>query len=441
MCAPLRISDHLLNAMWGATPTGTGTFKDGTTPLGTGTNTAGFANLTYTFTTTGAHSLTALQLFNNGAIVSAAFRRNDGRTYFINQSGAAFAADADLPGGPAQMLSAGAFTGWTYTNKQNEIETYNIGGKLTSITNRAGQTQTLTYSDGTGGANGGYLLDATGTPTTTVLPAGLLIRVTDPAGRTLQFGYDFGYDLANRVVKMTDPAGGVYRYGYTYTYTYPTDTIPSSNLSSVTYPDGKIKTYLYGEAINATAAPRVSFAHLLTGIVDENGNRFASWTYDGSGHATSSAHGALGSAIDHVSMVYGTPDASGNTTTSVTDAKGVIRSYTFGIKIGVVKTTGITGPPCDGCMAAYTYDTNGNIASRTDFKGNTACFARDTARNLELVRVEGLAPGHRLPRNPGQLLAHHRPGQRRAQDHHTMAPHPQDTGSRGRTAAHHELYI
>ena len=248
-----------------------------------------------------------------------------------------------------------------------------------SITNRVGFSQTLTYSDGTAGTNGGYFLDATGNPTTYVLSAGLLIRVTDPVGRMLQFGYD----TSSRVVKMTDPAGGVYLY--TYSGTQLTD-----NLTGVKYPDGKIRTYLYGEAANVSATPAagVSYVHSLTGIVDENGTRFASWTYDAQGRAASSEHGSFGSGIDHVGLAYGTPDANGNSTTSVTDPNNITRSYGFSTLLGVVKNTGITGSPCDGCSASFTYDTNGNVASRTDFNGNKTTYVYDLTRNLETSRTE-----------------------------------------------------
>src|SRR5581483_12339330 len=97
-------------------------------------------------------------------------------------------------------------------------------------------------------------LDSAGNPTTAVLAVGLLLRVVDPFGRSLTFGYDFN----TRIAKVTDPAGGVYLYGY--------DT--SNNIVSVTYPDSKQRQYVYNEpALNGgTSRP-----NLLTGIVDENG--------------------------------------------------------------------------------------------------------------------------------------------------------------------------
>lgn len=285
--------------------------------------------------------------------------------------------------------SGGSPTGWAFTNENDEVERYNTAGKLLSITNRAGLTQTLTYSDGTAGANGGYVLTAAGVATTTVLPAGKLIRVTDPAGRILKYGYD----AVGRVVLMTDPTGGKYHYAYSDASTL------TANLTSVTYPDGKIRTYRYGEAANVSATPNsgVSYAHSLTGIIDENGNRFASWTYGANGLAASSEQGAFGSGIDHVGMVYTAPNASGNSTTAVTDPRGNVRTYNFSTLLNVVQNSGITGLPCDGCTAAFTYDANGNVSSRTDFNGNTTCYSFDLTRNLELYRVEGLPPGMICP--------------------------------------------
>lgn len=324
----------------------------------------------------------AISYASNGTISTATVKRADGKQYYFNLSGTNFIGDADVVGSLVRsgVDASGNATGWTYRNESDELETYDGSGKLISITNKAGLSQMLTYSDGTAGANGGYVLDAAGVATAAVLPSGKLIRVTAPAGHTLQFGYD----TVGRAVKMTDPAGGAYQYSYSDT------TSLTANLTAVTYPDGKVKTYLYGEPANVSATPAtgVSYTHALTGIVDENGSRYASWTYDAQGRATSSEHGPLGSGIDHVGLAYTAPDANGNSSTSVTDPRGTVRSYTFSTLLGVVKNTGITGLPCNGCSAAFTYDANGNVASRTDFIGHKTTYQYNLARNLETGRTE-----------------------------------------------------
>jgi YD repeat-containing protein len=309
----------------------------------------------------------------NNVATTAIIKRDDGKQRFYSLVNGAWVGDADVVDTLVQLANA---TGWTYTNEADETEAYDANGTLISITNRAGLTQTLTYSC--------MPVSATcpvATPTTVAPVADLLITVTDPAGHTLQFGYD----AVGRVVTMADPSGGVYLYTYS-------DATPSANLTSVTYPDGKVRTYLYGETANVSATPNagVNYAHSLTGILDENGTRYASWTYDANGLATSSEHGALGSGIDHVGLSYGTPDANGNSTTSVTDVMGVNRSYSFSTLLGVVKNIGITGQPCNGCNATLSYDANGNAASRTDFNGNLTTYTYDLSRNLETSRTEGL---------------------------------------------------
>lgn len=213
---------------------------------------------------------------------------------------------------------------------------------MQSITDRAGLTQTLAYD-----------------------PNGHLISVTDATGRQLTFTYD----TSSRIATMTDPAGGL------YTYTYDA----SNNLSAVTYPDGKAKTYLYNEPANTSGA---NLPNALTGIVDENGNRYATYSYDTSGRAISTGHA---NGADLYTLAYDT------NSTVVTDPLGTARTYNFTTVLGVVKSTGVNQPGGSGCAAAgsnMTYDANGNVASRTDFNGVVTTYTYDLTRNLETSRTE-----------------------------------------------------
>lgn len=329
----------------------------------------------------------SISFVSNGTISTATAKRADGKSYYFNLTNGVWVGDADVVGNLVRLGvdASGNPIGWTYSNENDEVETSDAAGKLVSIANRAGLTQTLTYSCTPVSASCPVATSATVAPA-----AGLLITVTDPAGHQL----NFTYDASSRVKTMIDPSGGIYTYAYS-------GMLATDNLTTVTYPDGKIKTYLYGETANVSATPNtgVSYVHALTGIVDENGTRYASWTYDAAGRATSSEHGSFGSGIDHVGLAYGTPDASGNSTTTVTDVMGVTRSYTFSTLLGVVKNTGITGQPCNGCSSGFTYDANGNVVSRLDFNGNRTCYAYDQTRNLETARLEGLPPTTVCPAN------------------------------------------
>jgi YD repeat-containing protein len=213
---------------------------------------------------------------------------------------------------------------WTLRTPDGSVESYASNGKLLSITSRAGVIQTLTYSDGTSGSNGGYVLDASGNPTSGVLPAGRLIRVADSFGRTIAFGYD----SAGRVVTLSDPAASVYRYTYD----------GYSNLQSVTSPptaeapSGAYRQYVYSEPTNVpftdTHYPHKNF---LTGIVDESSSRFATFKYNADGRTILSEH-AIGA--NRVSVSY-TVGASGDVASSaVVDALGTTRDYTLQMVLG-----------------------------------------------------------------------------------------------------------
>jgi len=277
-------------------------------------------------------------------------RRNDGKTYNFQLSAGLWVADADVPDHLEELKdSAGVRIGWRYTTAANSVETYTASGTLVSIADRSGLTQTLAYSDAS-------------TPITVALAAGLLLRITDTFGHQL----NFTYDASSRLSTMTDPTGGIYRYGYD----------ANNNLVSVTYPDGTSKTYHY---------ENTAFPHALTGITDENGSRFATYTYDAQGRGISTEHAG---GVDRASLVY---NADGSTT--VTDALNTARTYQFQTILGVVKSKGQSQPGGSGCGAsasALGYDANGNIASRTDFNGHRTDYTYDLSRNLETSRTEGL---------------------------------------------------
>lgn len=185
-------------------------------------------------------------LFKDILRLTARITRQDGAVYTFTLASGAWQADqADI----AFQMSDVA-TGFKLRNTQtDETELYDLDGRLRSITDRAGRTQTLTYSDGSTGANGGYLLDANGVPTANPLPAGRLIRVADDFGRSIHFGYD-----TSHVVRLIDPAGSAYGYSY--------DT--RGNLTSVSYPTATgivSRQYIYDEAAHS-AIDQIGRAHV-----------------------------------------------------------------------------------------------------------------------------------------------------------------------------------
>jgi YD repeat-containing protein len=302
----------------------------------------------------------------SGALVT--IRRNDGKEYNFKLSAGLWVADADVPDRLEELKnSAGARTGWRYTTADKSIETYTAFGQLTAIADRTGLAQTLTYSDAS-------------TPVAIAPTSGLLIRVTDSVGRQL----NFTYDANSRLSTMTDPDEGLYLYAYD----------ANNHLVSVTYPDttpadstdNPKKTYVYGSDTGETVnTAGISQPHALTGIIDENRIRYATYTYDAQGRAISTEHAG---GADRVRLVF---NADGSTT--VTDALNTARTYHFQTLLGVVKPKGQSQPGGSGCGAsasALTYDANGNVSSRTDFNNNRTNYSYDLTRNLETSRTEGL---------------------------------------------------
>lgn len=213
--------------------------------------------------------------------------------------------------------SAGTRTGWRYfSSAEARYENFDANGALQNITRNDGSALTLTYTDGTDGITshkGGYVLDASGSLTTIVLPPGLLLRVADSFGN----GIEYGYDVTSRVTHVADPAGGSVHYTY--------DT--AGNISTVTYPDSRTKTYLYGEA--AYIAAGSSQPDSLTGILDENGNRYASYWYDTDSRAYDEVL-AEGSLLNiGRSQISYTGTVGSITSTAVTDALGTTRTLSF----------------------------------------------------------------------------------------------------------------
>jgi YD repeat-containing protein len=227
--------------------------------------------------------------------------RNNGRAFQFAYAPPTVIADPDIADRITELVDAnGARQGWQYhVAATDDEEQYDVTGRLVSLTTRAGRTTTLSYD-----------------------PQGRLEVVTDPYGRTLRLTYD----TSNRIATLTDPAGGVYTYGY--------DT--SNNLVSVTYPDATpgdmtdnpTRLYHYEDT---------RFPNNLTGITDENGDRFATYTYDDLGRAVSSEHAG---GAEKTTLTYDLV----NLTSTVTDALNTTRTYTFTVSHGVMKPNTIVQP-------------------------------------------------------------------------------------------------
>jgi YD repeat-containing protein len=248
----------------------------------------------------------------------------------------------------------GARSGWKLTTPEDTVERYDAKGVLQSITRRSGYAQTLQY-------------DAT---------SKLLTKVVDSYGRSLTFTYfpSVVPYLPAQIASITDNAGKAVSYTYALT----------GNAETVTYPDGKVRKYLYNEPAFMSGRDLPS---TLTGIVDENNIRFATYTYSGGGYPASTSYA-------NAANQYSLSPGSGNSRT-VVDPIGASRYYDFQRVNGLYKNTYLTQPcgtpGCAGQVASsMTYDANANLASKIDFNNNKTCYQYDLSRNLETGRIEGL---------------------------------------------------
>lgn len=286
----------------------------------------------------------AVMLITGQGTPAAVVIRPDGQSLLFTNSGGANQWSPANPTSRASLTSqtdsSGNILGWTYTTGDDFSEAYSAAGQLMSITNRAGLTQSLTYNN-----------------------AGQLATVTDPFGHSLLFTYNAQGQLA----QTTDPAGHTYQYAYD----------GNNNLISVTYPDSTARQYLYENG---------AFPNAMTGLVDENGTRFVTWSYDDQGRAISSV---LAGGIQPISITYN-PDGS----SSVTDARGTTRQHTFTRDVaGALRPTGTAVVSCSNSCPTVssnlTYDFVGLTASGNDPNGNTTALTYD-ARGMLTSRTEAV---------------------------------------------------
>ncbi len=264
--------------------------------------------------------------------------RADGKLLTFRLTGSVWAGDSDVNARLAALIdTSGALTGWKLTNGLDGAETYSADGRLLSVSNRAGLTESLAYDT-----------------------SSRLTSVSDPFGRKLSFTYD----AQNRIATATDPAGGKFTYGYD----------ASNNLASVAFPDGSSRSYVY---------ENTTFPHALTGIVDENGIRFATWSYNAQGLAVSSV---LAGGVAQHTFSY---DFSNGVSTD-TDALGHTRTFSYITAAFVQRTLHDTKPLPGSPTDNRNYDNNGNISQYIDFRGITTNYVFDLVRNLEVSRTEAV---------------------------------------------------
>jgi RHS repeat-associated protein len=259
----------------------------------------------------------------------------------------------------------------TYVFNSTINNSYWQSPKLTLIRYRGGYTQTLSYNT-----------------------AGQLATVTDSFGRTLQFAYDaFGY-----ISQMTVPGGQVYKYIYrtTVNSTALQQQYPSTNIAAYQNARNVLEKVILPDATAATDTDNPSLLYhyenatdsaLLTGLTDQRGIRYATWTYGTDGRATSSQH-AGGNDLNTFSF----DDA--NSRVTFTNPLGKQAVFNFSLMNGATRRLssiqGQVSPNCPAANQNFTYDANSFLASVTDGEGRITTYVNDArGRPTSMTRGSG----------------------------------------------------
>lgn len=270
------------------------------------------------------------------------------------------------------LLSSSSYTGTGYIYLRNDgyTEFYNDLGQVLMIQSPQGTQQTYTY-------------DSSGRLTAVIAAASVYTNYPD----TQSLRIVLTYDTDNRIQTVTKcvyfptilPPESPCEGPSVYTYTYDAN----DNLIQVQYPDNSTVKYLYEDA---------AYPNALTGIIDENSNRYATWGYDAQGRANSSYNGNGSSTANNTNIVY---NADGSA--DVTEPTGLVRHLTF-TTVNGTSLLASASEPCTMCRdksATVVYqDINGDpyisgvlYKTVTDFNGNTTKYVIDP-QGRELSKTE-----------------------------------------------------
>ncbi|MDQ5821251.1 MAG: DUF6531 domain-containing protein [Actinomycetota bacterium] len=299
-----------------------------------------------------------------GAQGDVTVRAGDGQrlTYVKNPDGS-FSGSA---GTRAKLAAISG--GYELTLKDQERDRYDTQGRLTAVLDRNGNTISFAY-DG----------------------AGQLTSATDTAGRTITFTVTNGLLIA-----ISLPDGRGVQYGYT-----------GGNLTSVTDLRGGATAYMYDAGAR------------LSKIIDQNSSTIVENAYGSDGRITdqwdglrnhgtfgwnaatqtatfTDARGKVWTDVYSSNVLLRSVDPLGNTTSyaydfdlnakQVTDARGKTTTYTHD---GSGNVLTVTAPAPLSFTRTYTYTARNDVATFTDARNNTTQYDYDANGNLIKITRPG----------------------------------------------------
>ncbi len=257
-----------------------------------------------------------------------------------------------------RQLTAGVVTGWTLLTPRNELEVYDATGRLIEIRGQSEMVLSMVYSDSS-------------TPPNIAPVTGLLIRIVDERGRSIDLTYDANARLQTASVGT-----------HAVTYGYDDDGI----LNSVIYPDQSARGFIYNESDHLDVYPSPTLQ--LTGIIDEAGNRVAHYFYDDQGRVKEE-YGPT-PQIDRRTMEYYNYSYL---KVIETDPLGAQRERRYSYIAGAYRNT-YNFDGCSSCGApgrtSIGYTSDGRLQSLTDAKFKLTWITTDPLLGVDTERRDPL---------------------------------------------------
>lgn len=297
---------------------------------------------------------------------SVTIERGDGRSDVYVKRNHSF----EAPAGVFDQLTQPGEGQFVLTMKDGTIYRFENAAhkRVTKIENRNGLVTTLQYQ-----ANGLLtgLSDNAGRSLALTYSEGLLTKAT---GSFIQGEISYQYDSQKRLTKVTDPMGYARFYGYNKQDQLTSITDPMGHVTEIGYTQQgavyRVKTAVSEKVI------RYEVANKRTVIVDytEPSTQFSYYVWDDKGRVIEKT--GLCCGIQE-KLVYDDDD----NVTQRTDANGNVSTFTYDSNGNM-----LTATDPEGHTESYTYEPAFNqVASYRDKNGNNYSFSYDGAGNLTTI--------------------------------------------------------
>lgn len=308
---------------------------------------------------------------------------NGSTSTFYTSDGATFTGNPETHATLVKDAGTGA---WTSVRRGNQRWSFDSGGKLLSVTDRAGVTTSVAYSLTTPSQVASVATPDGRALTVVYNTAGRIQSVTGPsASGTPARQVLYGYDTSGNLTTVTDSRGKVWHYEYNTFHQMTAMVTPTGARTETTFdqggralsqksPRGKTTTLDYTDSTIPTGTRRVTTLTDPTGVVTK-------YQYDNLWlTAVTVGTGGSASTTSMVNNDQGLP-------LTTTDPTGVVRTRTYDTSGNVLTDTVPAGPAdASGAVAGtttttWTYNAFNEPLTKTDSAGHGTVWTYDTAGN------------------------------------------------------------